>query len=296
MQKPSDSQWTILDLIQWTTTYFNSRQIDSPRLTVELLLAHVLGVDRIDLYVRFDQPLSADELARFKQLIKRRLNREPVAYILGRKEFWDMTVAVDQNVLIPRPETEFLVEAALDLIAENADTYRMRILELGTGSGAIILSLAAGRPGHMFYASDRDGGALAVARRNARANQPGTQVRFFAGDWFAPIHPAAAFDLIVSNPPYIPVDDISGLAPEVCQYEPAVALDGGADGLAAIRHIIETAPPHLRPGGRLLLEIGNGHSEMVQDLVERAQGFQLDRIFKDYGGYDRVVILAKQSS
>lgn len=150
MQKPSDSQWTILDLLQWTATYFTSHAIDSPRLTVELLLAHVLGIERIDLYARFDQPLTAEELAKFKQLIKRRLKREPVGYILGYKDFWDITVVVDPNVLIPRPETELLVESALDLIPENTDAGKLRILELGTGSGAVVLSLAAARPGHLF--------------------------------------------------------------------------------------------------------------------------------------------------
>ena len=298
MQKPSDSQssdsqWTILDLIKWTTTYFDSHQIDCPRLTVELLLAHVLGIERIDLYLRFDQPLSADELAHFKQLIKRRLNREPLAYILGRRDFWEMTVAVDQNVLIPRPETEFLVEAALDLISENPNTRRMRILELGTGSGAIILSLAADRPGHVFCASDRDFSALKVARKNAGANQLGTMVGFFAASWFAPIHPTAEFDLIVSNPPYIPVNDIPGLAPEIYNYEPELALDGGADGLTEIRHIIESAPPYLSEGGHLLIEIGNGQSGAVQALIEDAQGIQLIRIIQDYGGYDRVVVAEK---
>ena len=298
MQKPSDSQssdsqWTILDLIKWTTTYFDSHQIDCPRLTVELLLAHVLGIERIDLYLRFDQPLSADELAHFKQLIKRRLNREPLAYILGRRDFWEMTVAVDQNVLIPRPETEFLVEAALNLIPESSNARRMRILELGTGSGAIILSLAAGRPGHLFYASDMDFNALKVARKNAGANQLAGHVGFFAANWFAPIQATAEFDLIVSNPPYIPANDIAGLAPEIYNYEPELALDGGADGLTEIRHIIESAPPHLSEGGRLLIEIGNGQSVAVQALIEAAQGLQLIRIIQDYGGYNRVVAAEK---
>ncbi|MFP4226520.1 MAG: peptide chain release factor N(5)-glutamine methyltransferase [Desulfobacterales bacterium] len=295
MQKPSDSQWTILDLIQWTTAYFKSHAIDSSRLTAELLLAHVLGIERIDLYARFDQPLTAEELAGFKQLIKRRLKREPVGYILGHKDFWDITVAVDPNVLIPRPETELLVEFALDLIPENTDARKLRILDLGTGSGAVILSLAAARPGHLFYASDADPVGLAVARQNALSNQLADQVGFFAGSWFAPIHPDIKFDLIVSNPPYIPAAEISGLAPEICNYEPLLALDGGADGLRAIRHIIETAPAYLSPEGRLLLEFGNGHAEKLQGLIETVEGIQLFKVIKDYSGYDRVVVAGRNS-
>jgi len=290
MQKPSDSQWTILDLIQWTTAYFKSHEIDSARLTVELLLAHALGIERIELYTRFDQPLTADELAGFKQLIKRRLKREPVAYILGYKDFWDITLAVDKNVLIPRPETELLVESALDFIFENTDVRQMRILELGTGSGAIILSLAAAKPGHLFYASDADACALAVARKNAGANQLADQVGFFAGCWFAPIHPDTKFDLIVSNPPYIPAPEISGLAPEICQYEPGRALDGGVDGLDCIRRIVRTASGYMRPGGHLMLEIGNGQREAVEYLIEDTAGMRFSQSIRDYAGYDRVMV------
>jgi release factor glutamine methyltransferase len=290
MQKPSDSQWTILDLIQWTTAYFQSHEIDSPRLTVELLLAHALGVERIELYTRFDQPLSAEELAGFKQLIKRRLKREPVAYILGRREFWDITLAVDPSVLIPRPETELLVERALGLIPEHSDDIRHRILELGTGSGAIILSLAAARPGHLFYASDEDAGALAMARKNAADNQLADQVNFFAGSWFAPIHSAIKFDLIVSNPPYIPAADIAGLAPEICRYEPGRALDGGADGLSCIRRIVHAAPAYLRSGGHLMLEIGSEQREAIENLIDATGGMHFVQCIPDYAGYDRVVV------
>ena len=290
MQKPSDSQWTILDLIQWTTAYFKSHEIDSPRLTVELLLAHALGVERIELYTRFDQPLSAEELAGFKQLIKRRLKREPVAYILGQKDFWDISLTVDPSVLIPRPETELLVERALDLIPKHSDGAIHRILELGTGSGAIILSLAAARPGHLFYASDADAAALAVARKNAADNQLADQVNFFAGSWFAPIHSDIKFDLIVSNPPYIPGPEIAGLAPEICRYEPGRALDGGADGLSCIRRIVHAAPAYLCVGGHLMLEIGNEQRGAIKNLIEQTDGMHFVQCVPDYAGYDRVVV------
>lgn len=295
MQKPSDSQWTILDLIQWTTAYFKSHAIDSPRLTVELLLAHALGIERIELYTRFDQPLTAEELAGFKQLIKRRLKREPVAYILGHKDFWDITLTVDSRVLIPRPETELLVESALNLIPENTDARKLKVLELGTGSGAVILSLAAARPGHLFYASDADAGALALARQNAAANQLADRVGLFAGSWFAPIHPGIQFDLIVSNPPYIPAREISGLAPEIYQYEPGRALDGGADGLSAFRRIIGGALSYMSPAGCLMLEIGNGQQEAVRALIENTPGMAFRQIIPDYAGYDRVVVAGRNS-
>ncbi len=289
MQKPSDSQWTILDLVQWTTTYFKSRQIDSPRLSAELLLAHVLDINRIDLYLRFDQPLAPPELAAYRQLIKRRVNREPMAYITGRKDFWDLSFSVDQNVLIPRPETEFLVEAALERIPREAGGRPMHILELGTGSGAVIISIAAKRPAHLYFASDADCRALAVARENARRNQAGAAIRFFAADWLAPLSPRPVFDLIVSNPPYIPFPEIPGLAPEICRYEPAAALDGGPDGLSAISHIIDSAPLHMRPGGTLLLEIGDTQRERVERLLEHRRGVSFIRAIRDYGGWDRVV-------
>src|SRR6056297_782327 len=208
MQKPSDAPWTILDLVNWTTAYFKSHHIDSPRLTVELLLAELLDIDRIELYMRFDQPLAEAELSRFKQMIKRRLRREPLAYILGRKDFWETRLSVDPSVLIPRPETEFLVEAALAEIPEGPPAAPMKILELGTGSGAIIVSLAAQRPGHLFFASDVSVKALAVARANAAANPAADQIHFFAGSWLEPVAPSAGFDLLVSNPPYVPCADI----------------------------------------------------------------------------------------
>ena len=289
MQKSSEPQWTILDLVKWTAAYFKSRQIDSPRLTAELLLSHVLGVKRIDLYVRFDQPLAPAELAVFKQLIKRRVNREPLAYILGHKDFWDLSFTVDANVLIPRPETEFLVEAALERIPQEVGARPMKILELGTGSGAVIISIAAKRPAHLFYASDTDCCALAVARENAVRNWVAGHIRFFAANWLAAVSQGPVFDLIVSNPPYIPFAEISHLAPEICRHEPETALDGGPDGLSAIRHIIESAPFHMRPGGTLLLEIGNAHRKRVEKLLEIRSGVDFIRSIKDYAGWDRVV-------
>jgi release factor glutamine methyltransferase len=289
MQKPSDSQWTILELIKWTTAYFQSHDIDSPRLAVELLLAEMLGLERIDLYVRHDQPLSAEELSRFKRLIKRRLHREPLAYILGRRDFWEASFAVDSNVLIPRPETEILVEAAIMRIPSDPGSPPMRILELGTGCGAVIVSLAAARPGHLFFASDAMLPALEVARKNAEANGVADQVRFFAGSWLRPVSRTAGFDMILSNPPYVPCGQISSLAPEISRHEPAAALDGGDDGLDAVRRIIGSAPDHMNPGARILMEIGDGQAAAVEEMVRERDGLEGPRFIRDYGGCERVM-------
>lgn len=295
MQKPSELKWTIIDIIQWTSAYFKSRQIDSPRLAAELLLAHVLDIERIELYLRHDQPLLPGELSHFKSLIKRRLSREPLAYILGYKEFWDLRFRVDRSVLIPRPETEFLVEAALGRIKEKEQDCRLRILEPGTGSGAVVVSLAADRPGHLYYASDRDCSALAVAGKNASLHAGSARIFFFAGSWFEPVSQCKGFDLVLCNPPYVPSDDLKELSPEIRLYEPVHALDGGADGLSELKGIINAAPAYLNPGGILLLEIGAGQSRAVKDLLAGASGLEMVRVLKDLGGHDRVVEAVRSS-
>jgi release factor glutamine methyltransferase len=293
-KNPIDSTWTILKIIQWATAYFKSSQIDSPRLTIEILLAHVLGVDRIDLYLAFDKPLHVDELTLLKSLIKRRINREPVAYITGKKEFFGLEYDVSSDVLIPRPETEFLVEEALKFIPQNAISLPMNILDMGTGSGAVIISLAKNRPGHHFFASDISLTALTIAGANAKKH--GIQgISFFAGNWFAPIaHNRETFDLIVSNPPYIPVIEIDRLAPEIVQYEPVLALDGGDDGMQALKILIEGAPLYLNPGGMMFLEIGHDQRDQLSHEINKFHNLMLDKFIRDYGGYDRVAVIRKK--
>ncbi len=281
MQNPP--QWNILSLIKWTTDYFQSRSIESPRASAEILLAHSLRLRRIELYMRYDQPLTANELACFKALIKRRAAGEPVAYIVGEKEFWSLTLSVTKDVLIPRPETEMLVETALKILPK--DTCK-RVSEIGTGSGAIILALASERPGHEFFASDYSLKALNIAKHNAKNH--GLDIRFFAGNWFAPLSEKARFDLIVSNPPYIPTADIETLQTEIRNFEPRLALDGGKDGLDSIRHIIENAKNHLVLGGSLMLEIGYDQKERVFAIAEMF-GYKDMYCVKDYSGHDRVV-------
>ncbi len=286
------SPWTILELLNWATPYFKAHHIDSPRATAEILLAHSLGVQRIDLYLQYDRPLSRPELDRFKGLLKRRIDREPVAYIVGTKEFWSLELAVTRDVLIPRPETECLVEKALALLPENGNRPQ-RILDLGTGTGAVALALAAERPHHLFFASDISIGATSVAQKNSRRLFQDHRVSFFAGEWYAPLKAAPFFHMIVSNPPYIPTADIAGLAPEIHRYEPSLALDGDKDGLGCLSHIITRAHRHLLPRGHLLLEMGHDQKERVQTVIDCCGGFEHVLFSKDYSGYDRIVTLRK---
>lgn len=290
-QKPQ--AWTVLDALQWTAGYFHSHDIDSPRLTAELLLAEVLGTDRIELYIRHDQPLSQKELASYREMIRRRVRREPVAYILGAKEFWGLPFIVNPDVLIPRPETEHLVEAVLArLPAEGGDSKR--IIDLGTGSGAVVISLAVERPQNLYFALDRSLPALKLAQKNAVQNRVAGQIRFFAGRWFDAVgSEACGFDIIVSNPPYVSSDQFSDLQPEIRGHEPRIALDGSSDGLGAIRSIISGAPEHLVQGGFLLIEIGCDQKEAVEEFNHGQEAFGDIEFVRDYGGHYRVAVLRK---
>jgi len=292
MKRPDD--WTILKLIQWTTTYFNQQGIESARIDAELLLAFALGVQRIDLYLRFDQPLNPDELARFRSLVKRRAAREPVAYITGTKEFWDLTLVVNPAVLIPRPETECLVEAVLDFLKIYTGSAEPVIMDLGTGSGAIALALAQSCPTARVMAVERSAEALATADRNRQRHGLADRVHLVAGDWLAPFKAdRPLWDVIVSNPPYIPSGDIDGLQPEIVRYEPRTALDGGPAGLDCLDRIIAAAPACLHPGGGLFLEIGHDQLPAVQRLAEKCGAYRDVACRQDYGGHDRVACLVR---
>jgi len=295
-----DPEWTIIKLLKWTTSYFKSKNIDSPRADAEILLAHVLKLRRIDLYLKYDQPLNSDELAAFKTLIKRRIDREPVAYILGIKGFWSMDFLVTKDVLIPRPETELLVETALKLLPEDplpdGDSNPKRILELGTGSGAVILSLASIRPPHLYFASDRIPSAAFLAMRNARRHSLQNVVGFFSADWFGAFKEGCPlFDMILSNPPYVPSRIIGSLQPEITRYEPISALDGGEDGLSCLRHIIQNAHLYLGRQGYLLLEIGHDQKDAVRRIIEQCSKYEHITYTKDYNGRHRVVQMRKKA-
>jgi release factor glutamine methyltransferase len=273
--------WTVLKLLRWTADYFSGRSIDAPRLTAELLLADTLGLDRVGLYVNFERPLQADELAAFRARVKRRAAREPLAYILGHAEFWSLPLKVTPAVLIPRPDTELLVEAALPRLGAGS-----HILDIGTGSGALAIALAHECPQCRVTAIDVSPAALAVALENARMNRVAERIDLVQQD-LARL-PAGPFDLIVANPPYIPSGELATLMPEVRDFEPSLALDGGPDGLAAYRAIAAQAGTALAVGGWLLAEVGAGQAAAVQALFAAA-GLTDTFVARDLAGIERVV-------
>jgi release factor glutamine methyltransferase len=295
LNRPAESQWTIIKLLNWAHTYLKDRDIDSPRATGEILLAHALKCERIALYLNYDQPLIGAELKAFKKLIQRRIRREPVAYILGVKEFWSLDLEVSREVLIPRPETECLVETALDTLSTKAPDQSWRILDLGTGSGAIIIALAVEQPRHTFFASDLSLPAVRLARRNARRHNCGDRIHYFNANWLAALNlKRTAFEMIISNPPYIPSRVMAGLQPEIHSFEPTAALDGSSDGLKCYREIIDAAHHYLEPDGVLLLEIGHDQRDDVCRLVDDSGHYRDFRCTKDYSGHDRVVQVRKR--
>ncbi len=288
-------EWTIIKLLNWTTSYFKSHNIESPRAAAEILLSHALKLKRIDLYLQYDRPLDKTELANFKTLIKRRVAREPVAYITGKKEFWSMELEVARDVLIPRPDTECLVETALKIISSKPDNIPKQIIELGTGSGAIIIALAAQKPGNIFFASDFSIKALKLARKNAWTHNLNKKINFFSGSWFLPLsNRKCRFDIIISNPPYIKSSIINKLEPEIYRYEPVLALDGGKDGLNSLGLIISTAHLYLKDKGSLLLEIGSDQKNAVEAMISSANNYENVFFTKDYSGFNRVVQMDKK--
>jgi len=290
--KKTDEPWTVLKTITWAREYLQGKGVSEPHLSSELLLGSVLGLDRLGLFLQFDRPLNPAELAGFKALLLRRVQNEPVAYLLGRKEFWSLSFAVNPSVLIPRPETELLVEEALALI--QSDPSLKNTIELGTGSGAIIISLAKtllttpAEPGFMA-ASDWSWPALKTAEANARQHQVRQAVSFLQGNWLTPFAPhKKQIHLLISNPPYLTREEIRQLDPGIKDYEPLKALDGGPDGLAAIRELLGQACTILQPGGWVLLEIGERQGPPVLELARR-NGFDPAMIRRDYAGKDRVL-------
>jgi release factor glutamine methyltransferase len=251
--KPSEVRrsWTVLDLLRWTTGHFAERGIDTARLDAECLLAHALGSDRLRLYLDFDKPVEEAERARFRELVRRRAGeRVPVAQLLGRREFWSLPLRVSGDVLAPRPETETLVEAALERLPAGCEA---RVLDLGTGSGAVALALAAERPLARITATDISAKALELARRNAEELHMADRIRWLEGSLFEPVA-GESFDLVVSNPPYVAESQRSGLPPEL-RHEPAQALFAGPDGTDVLRALLAGVRPHLAAGGWLAVEL-----------------------------------------
>jgi release factor glutamine methyltransferase len=281
-----DRTWRVLDLLTWTKEHFAAKGIETPRLDAELLLAFALGCDRLRLYVEFEKPVTAEERARFRALVRRRAEeRVPVAYLTGVREFWSLPLAVTPDVLIPRPDTETLVEAVLSRVPDRAAP--LAVLDLGTGSGAIALALARELPRAELTASDVSAAALAVARKNAEALGLAERVRFALGDGFAPVA-GERFDLIVSNPPYVAEGGAAGLAPEL-RHEPALALFAEGDGTALLRRIAAEARPRLRgPGGLLALELAPAQAADVTQCLAAA-GFGELAEHRDLAGRVRAV-------
>ncbi len=271
--------------------------IESARLDAEVLLADALALSREQLMVAAAAPLRPEQAKRFEALLQRRLRREPVAYITGRREFWSLDFQVTRAVLIPRPETERLIEAALLLGVEMAWHQPLRVLDIGTGSGAIAVSLAKEMPTALIFATDISPAALAVARHNALRHGVADRIMFFAGDMLAALsEQSARFDLLVSNPPYIRRAEIAKLESEVRDWEPHGALDGGPDGLNCYRLIAAQAWRYLNPHGAVALEIDAALSSQVAALFERADRYKEVAVMQDYAGRDRVVIAKAASS
>jgi release factor glutamine methyltransferase len=280
--------WTLEAVVRWATDDFRARGIESPRLDAELLVGRAVGATRIQLIVDAKRPLVPEELARVRELVKRRRAREPIAYILGEREFYGRTFRVDRRVLVPRPDTEALVDVALE--RTRAVSMSMRALDLCTGSGCVAISLARERPTSFVVGTDVSAGAVEVARANAlRLGAYNVAVR--AGDLFAAVGAACRFDVVTANPPYIAAAELGSLPPDVRDFEPRGALDGGADGLELLRRIVSEAPAVLArepTGGVLAVEVAAGQAAAVVALFERAR-FEDVEVRRDYGRIERVV-------
>lgn len=286
----TDADWTIGRLIAWTADYLKKRGADSPRLDAEVMLAHVLDYERVQLYTHYDDLVGETARGRYRDLVKRRSEGAPVAYLVGRKEFYSLRFDVTPAVLIPRPETEYVVlgflEAAKGLESPVA-------ADVGTGSGCLAVSCARHHATVRFTAIDVSPDALAVARKNAERHGVGDRIEFLQGDLLGPVTDQPPFDVILSNPPYIPTGDLAGLEPGVRDYEPHLALDGGPEGLDLFERLAAQAIPLLKPGGRLILEIGAGQEEDVRALLSRHREFQILPTVRDLQGHPRVIQAAR---
>ena len=284
-----EEAWTVLRMMEWSGAYLEEKGVVRGRLDAEHLLADVLGLGRLDLYLQFDRPLVAAELDRYRPLLRRRAKREPLQYILGRAAFRELDLEVDGRVLIPRPETEILLDEALEWAGVHAGA-EARGLDLGTGSGAIALSLVLEGPFDSVVATDCSQAALDVARRNAEAAGLSEKLDFRLGSFFEPVRETEVFDLVVSNPPYVAEGDAPSLEPEVREWEPGDALFAGPDGLVALRAIVAGAGPRLRRGGLLALEVGLGQAGPVMAMLEDTGEYVDVRVRRDLTGRERMVL------
>ena len=289
----SPKTWTIKNLLKVTTGYLQEKQIENPRMTAEVLLAHQLNIDRVTLYINFDQPLNESEISGYRSLIKRRLQREPLQYITGAQEFWSLDFIVNPQVLIPRPESELLVELAINqLKPPNAfENHPPKILDLGTGCGALAISLAKEVQEAKIWATDISSGALKLANLNAKKHGVADRIKFKHGDLWNPlINQDITFDIIISNPPYIACEEYNDLPPEIRDYEPRSALDGKGDGMYYIEKILKGGLHFLNTGGLILLEMAPDQTNEALSLIGQIKGYGESSRIKDYSHRYRVVM------
>ena len=286
---------TVLEIIQRSAQFLAKRGVDSPRLQIELLLAHVLQMPRLKLYLNFDRRLTTNELDRIRNLVKRRGQREPLQHILGSTSFRGLEIAVNPNVLIPRPETELLAERAWPFLNSRAAGGAPSALDFGTGSGCLAIALAFKCPVAKICALDISPAALAVARENAVRHSVFERIQFFQGDGFSVLPANSCFDLIAANPPYIPSAAIDTLQPEVRDYDPRVALDGGEDGMDFFRRLAAEGAAHLNRGGRMMLEFGDDQGDALRKLFT-SHNWIVEAIESDYTARARILIAAVPAS
>lgn len=282
--------WRVLDLLRWTSDYFAKHGIPNPRLDAEVLLAHLLQKSRLQLYLHYEMPVFQEHLIPLRELIKKRIARTPVSYLTNQKEFLSLDFYVDEQVLIPRPETEQLVETILSC----STAQPQQLLDLGTGSGVIATSVGVHRPEWDIVATDISEAALVVARKNAETHACTEKITFFTGDLFAPIdahlRTPTLFNWIVCNPPYIKIGDRDTLSVDVRDYEPEIALFAGDDGLDVIRRFVAEAPEYLALNGKLIFEIGDTQADAVRALMDAQPMYRTYTLLKDYAQKERVVL------
>lgn len=287
MENPkAKTTWTIGELLDWTARFLAEKGSEFPRLDTEVLLAEALGCRRIDLYTRYADTAADDARQRFRELIRRRIEGCPVAYLVGRKEFFSLPLDVSPAVLIPRPESEFVV---MECLRFAKDMPAPTILDLGTGSGNLAVAIAHQHKAARITAVDLSPDALEIARKNAAKHGVADRITFLQGDLFGPVPAGSLFDFVVSNPPYIPRDDIAQLAPGVRDCEPHLALDGGPDGYAIFDQIVASAGDFLQPGGHVIIEIGSPQEKHAREKIEQQGGYTLMPTIHDYSGHPRVV-------
>jgi release factor glutamine methyltransferase len=293
----SNDTWTIQKLLNWVTEYVAAKGIESPRLSAELLLSHVLGLKRIELYTHFDEPVAGEQLATLRDLVKRAGQDEPVAYLTGKTEFYSLELAITRDCMIPRPETELLVQRAIEFLRTRFGNQV--VCDLCTGSGCIAVAIAKNFADARVFATDISDKALAVAEANVEKYQLKERITLLCGDLFEPLIrqlDADRFDLIVCNPPYVSSAEYEKLDKNVKDYEPRLALHAGEDGLDIYRRLAEKVDQFLKPNAALMLEIGYAQGPAVQSLLEQTGTFAEIKIEKDLHNNDRIVTARKVSS